>query len=443
MKKVISFVLAFLLAVTVVTPMTAVESSAAFKIRTSMPSYTSEEGKAFYYTNDNIFYKSGYGPDKKYYKLKGGYVSGNCTWYAYGRASEILGKKLNTNFRWGANNWWSTNKKGNYYPYGSKPKVGAIACYTNHVAIVEKVVGSKVYVSESGWTVSKKCPKNASDLKFHYGTPWKSKAKGYIYITDSVSIDSTQVDYSVVVTAEDLNLRAGPGTSYARIGYIKKGTHKVVEECGDWAKLESNGYWICLKYAKKVEPKVETPEVPNDKDNGTVEDTKDTNAENTSQPEQPKEPVKDEAADKEPVAEKEPAPAPAFKSYQVKITASALNMRTGAGTKYKSKGTLKKNKVVTIKAEKSGWGQISTNGYWIKLSYTKKVTSTTASATTSTEYKVKVKAKDLNMRTGPGTSYKRKGYIKPGTYVITKTSNGWGKIKSNGYWIKLSYTTKI
>ena len=47
------------------------------------------------------------------------------------------------------------------------------------------------------------------------------------------------------------------------------------------------------------------------------------------------------------------------------------------------------------------------------------------------------------MRTGPGTSYKKKGYIKPGTYVISKTSNGWGKLKTKGYWIKLSYTTKI
>ena len=78
------------------------------------------------------------------------------------------------------------------------------------------------------------------------------------------------------------------------------------------------------------------------------------------------------------------------------------------------------------------------------IHYTKKITTSTATTTTtSSEYKVKVKAKDLNMRTGPGTSYKRAGYIKPGTYVISQTSNGWGKIKSNGYWIKLSYTTKI
>ena len=47
------------------------------------------------------------------------------------------------------------------------------------------------------------------------------------------------------------------------------------------------------------------------------------------------------------------------------------------------------------------------------------------------------------MRTGPGILYKSKGFVKPGTYTIKETKNGWGKLKKNGYWIKLSYTTKI
>ena len=320
MKKVISVVLAMMLAVTLIVPLTALEANAAFKIRTSMPSFDSAEGKAYYYTDDNVFYKYNYGPNKKYSKARGGYVSGNCTWYAYGRASEILGKPLNTNFRWGANNWWSLNKLGNYYPYGSKPKVGAIACYKNHVAVVEKVVGSKVYVSESGWTISKKCPKTASDLKFHYGTPWLSSLKGYIYITDSISINSKKVDYSVKITAKDLNLRAGPGTSYSRIGYVKNGTYKVVEECGNWAKLETNGYWICLSYAKKVvEEETQVPEqTPIE-----APSTGTTNSENTA--------TEDTKTDNT-----------ATTLYKVKINASDLNMRTGPGTSYKSKGTVKK-----------------------------------------------------------------------------------------------------
>jgi len=423
MKRILSGVLAVMLAVTLIVPLTALEADAAFKVRTTMPSYTSAEGKAYYYTNNNVFYANDYGPNKKYLKLRGGYVSGNCTWYAYGRASEILGKPLNTNFRWGANNWWTLNKLGNYYPYGSKPKVGAIACYNNHVAVVEKVVNGKVYVSESGWTISKKCPKSASDLKFHYGTPWLSSLKGYIYITDSISINAKPVDYSVKITAKDLNLRAGPGTSYSRIGYVKQGTYKVTEECGNWAKLETNGYWVCLSYAKKV----------------TEEPKQESSSETTTETTETTEPKEEVATPEDNKTESQ-----AMTLYKVKVTASALNMRTGPGTSYKSKGTVKKNSTYEIKAEKNGWGQLKTNGYWIKLSYTKKVTTSTATSTTaSSEYKVKVKAKDLNMRTGPGTSYKKKGFIKPGTYVISKTSNGWGKLKTNGYWIKLSYTTKI
>ena len=493
MRRILSGVLAVMLAVTLIVPLTALEADAAFKVRTSMPSFDSAEGKAYYYTDDNVFYKYNYGPNKKYSKIRGGYVSGNCTWYAYGRASEILGKPLNSNFRWGANNWWTLNKLGNYYPYGSKAKVGAIACYKNHVAVVEKVVNGKVYVSESGWTISKKCPKTASDLKYHYGTPWLSSLKGYIYITDSISIDAKEVSYSVEITAEDLNLRAGPGTSYSRIGYVKQGIYKVVEECGNWAKLETNGYWICLSYAKKV----------------TDESNPDSSADETVEGTVPKEDTV--------VTEGTKDEAPATVLYKVKVNAAGLNMRTGPGTSYKSRGTVKKNSTYEIKAEKNGWGQLKTNGYWIKLSYTKKVTSTTSNpggateqatpaekalykvkvtatslnmrtgpgtsfkskgtvkknstyeikaekngwgqlksngywiklsytkkvTAASAEYKVKVKSKDLNMRTGPGTSYKKKGYIKPGTYVISKTSNGWGKLKTNGYWIKLSYTTKI
>ncbi len=397
MKRIVSYVLAFFLALTVITPLSVSEASAAFKVRTSMPSFSSAAGKAYYYTDNNPFYKNNYGPDKVYYKSRGGYIVGNCTWYAYARGSEILGKPLNSNLCWGADNWYSVNKKYNIYPYGSKPKAGAIACYSNHVAVVEKVVDGKPYVSESSYSFSKKCPTKASDLWFHYGSPYGKNLKGYIYITDTVSIESKKVDFSVKITAKDLNLRAGPGVTYSRIGYVKPGTYKVTHQCGDWVKLASNGYWVCSSYVKKIENKSSTTS-------------------STSN----------------------------FKPYKVKISSNALNVRKGPSTSYAIVSKTKKGTIHEIKAEKNGWGQIKSNGYWIKLSYTKKVTSTTTKSTTSSsEYKVKVTAKDLNMRTGPGTSYKSKGYIKPGTYTISKTSNGWGKLKTNGYWIKLSYTKKV
>ena len=67
---------------------------------------------------------------------------------------------------------------------------------------------------------------------------------------------------------------------------------------------------------------------------------------------------------------------PKSTSYKVKVTASALNVRKGAGVSYSIVKTLKKNATVTITESKkvgsSTWGKISGSG-WINLGYTKKV----------------------------------------------------------------------
>lgn len=59
-----------------------------------------------------------------------------------------------------------------------------------------------------------------------------------------------------------------------------------------------------------------------------------------------------------------------FKSYKVKVTASALNVRKSASTSASKVGSYKKGTTVTIKAVKNGWGQTSKG--WISLQYTKK-----------------------------------------------------------------------
>lgn len=78
----------------------------------------------------------------------------NCTWYAFGRFGEILGKRpaLPTG---NANMWYSHCTA---YKKGKTPKVGAVICwdYTNHdcghVAIVEEVKSNgDIVVSQSGW----------------------------------------------------------------------------------------------------------------------------------------------------------------------------------------------------------------------------------------------------------------------------------------------------
>ena len=61
------------------------------------------------------------------------------------------------------------------------------------------------------------------------------------------------------------------------------------------------------------------------------------------------------------------------KGYKVQITASALNVRAGAGTNYKIVKVVRKGQIYTIVSEKSGWGKLSDGSGWISLSYTKKV----------------------------------------------------------------------
>ena len=460
-KKIFSTVIVAMLAVAIAIPAATAHSYAAFSVRSSLPSFTSAEGKAYYYTNNNIFYANNLGPNGV--KISGGYCTGNCTWYAYARASEILGKNLNTNFRWAASKWWDLNKTNNYYSYGSTPKVGAIACYSSHVAIVESVDSKgNITVSESGWRVSANKPLSASDVRFHYGSPWYSNPKGYIYIADTAASSATSVNYSVKVSAKDLNMRTGPGTGYSKIGYIKPGTYQITQETNGWGKLASNGYWICLKYTTKASTPssnvANTGTTVNYKVNVSITNLNMRTGPGTSYAKNGY--IKpgtytiiqeksgwgktsetgywiylQYAAKVDGSSTSTTSNSSASASlYKVKINATGLNMRTGPGTNYSSKGKVTNGLIYDIKDTKNGWGQLSKNGYWIKLSYTIPVNSS---------YNVKVTAKDLNMRTGPGTNYAKKGYIKPGTHTISQTSGGWGKLASNGYWINLSYTTKI
>ena len=72
-------------------------------------------------------------------------------------------------------------------------------------------------------------------------------------------------------------------------------------------------------------------------------------------------------------------PAPVFKPYQVKITATELNYRDGPGLKYKINGTIKdKGGIYTIVEEAVDdrgvtWGKLKSGVGWISLKYTKKI----------------------------------------------------------------------
>lgn len=71
---------------------------------------------------------------------------------------------------------------------------------------------------------------------------------------ESSSGSGVAVSYKVQVTASSLNIRKGPGTSYAVVGTITdKGTYTIIENSADgkWGKLKSGAGWISLNYTKK------------------------------------------------------------------------------------------------------------------------------------------------------------------------------------------------
>lgn len=76
----------------------------------------------------------------------------NGTWYAFGRAYEILGYRPKIK-NGDAKDWWNNNIQSGAYSYGSTPVVGAIACWNygryGKVAIVEKINNGKILISES------------------------------------------------------------------------------------------------------------------------------------------------------------------------------------------------------------------------------------------------------------------------------------------------------
>ena len=64
---------------------------------------------------------------------------------------------------------------------------------------------------------------------------------------------STFAPYLVRITASVLNIRKGPGTSYAVTGQIKdRGVYTIVGQKGNWGRLKSGAGWISLSYTKKV-----------------------------------------------------------------------------------------------------------------------------------------------------------------------------------------------
>ena len=201
MRLIVTVILAILVSIGV-NPLAAY----AFAPRTSAP----DRSNAWYYSSKNPYYVSN--------------LAGQCTWYAWGRASEILGTSYVQKANGSGGKFWDSRRTDLYQSTSSDvPRVGALACASGgssvgHVAVVESIESNGTIVFSEYW--------GSGDRDFHLmryasGAAWARGSagagatfQGYIYLTgpsdnEAPIISNVQVEdvsssgYTVSCTVED------------------------------------------------------------------------------------------------------------------------------------------------------------------------------------------------------------------------------------------------
>ena len=179
----------------------------------------------YYNSNINPFVSAGYGMFQN---------GGNCTCYAWGRMSEIIGKacKLYTG---NAETWYSHTEDG--YKRGKQPKLGAIICWegigkkAGHVAVVEEIKSDgTIITSNSAW---KKSLFYLKTLKPPYEMGSGYKFQGFIYCPIEFTPDENlNIQYQaydnkkktwlgIITNYNDINTNGYAGIKGHSIGGIK------------------------------------------------------------------------------------------------------------------------------------------------------------------------------------------------------------------------------
>lgn len=107
------------------------------------------------------------------------------------------------------------------------------------------------------WFANKSCPGNWLYSRLGKLATEVTRQLGGSEKTDGDKKKETS--FLVKVSIDDLNIRKGPGTNYARTGrYTGKGTFTIVEtksgqgSKAGWGKLKSGIGWVSLDYAKRI-----------------------------------------------------------------------------------------------------------------------------------------------------------------------------------------------
>lgn len=161
----------------------------------------------------------------------------------------------------------------------------------------------------------------------------------------STSTGTTQTTKTGTITASSLYVRSGASTSHKVLGTVSKGkTVQIKDTQNGWHKISYNGDhgWVSGKYVSTTSSST----------GGTTSGSTSTGTTQASK--------------------------------TGTITATSLNVRSGAATTYSILGTLSNGKTVTIYEESNGWYKINYNGGYGWVSKTYVSTGTTSSGSTST-----------------------------------------------------------
>lgn len=242
-----------------------------------------------------------------------------------------------------------------------------------------------------------------------------------------------------IVGANSLNIRSGPGTSYATVGSYKQGEQVYItlqEKVGTTVWYKTDKGWIHSFYVKAVA--VQEGEVPD------VTPTTPTEPEATKPAE-----TTPETTTPETTAPEETKPAQTISDVGTVVNCTTLRIRAKAGTANAHVGDLTRGTQVviteytTVKGVK--WGKIEQG--WVSMNYIQLGQTTTDGSTGNTTTEnitgVVVNCTKVNLRSDAGTQYSKVGELKKGTTVqvleTKKASNGATWAKTSKGWIHTHY----
>ena len=257
------------------------------------------------------------------------------------------------------------------------------------------------------------------------GQVWGQIDQGWICLTGYVQLDtgvSESGTVGTVVNCKELNVRAGAGTDYAKVGKLPKGTQVVILETtqvkgANWGRIDIG--WVHMHYIQlggTIDNSGSSGSTDNSGNSGNSGSTSGGNTDSSTG---------------------SGSTETGLPMYGVITGTDTLRIREAAGTEYQQVGTLKRGDRVkileTTKVGRATWGRIDQG--WISLYYVE--LDEDVAGTTKT-----VNTKSLNIRSGPGTNNAKVGTYEKGDKVkiletTTVGSTLWGRTDRG--WISMDY----